>query len=111
MSLLPGKGFHGDLTSETLNFFQQCFEDIWNTIGDDPESLDAAIDEREQKPLMDFLRELHGSAAGWKQAKDKFGIKLYKAMPYGEGENRVTVVINSRNELKIDIRHWFDPSA
>jgi hypothetical protein len=44
---------------------------------------------------------------GWQTEKDKFGTKVFAATPYKEGELRVTVVLTSRDELKLDIREWF----
>jgi hypothetical protein len=116
-NLRPGKGAHLDLTEETLDFLQSTFMDLWNAAataeevekndGDDRTPLDELIDSGEG---MQYLKDVNNSATHWKKAKDKFGTKLYKALPWGEGgEIRVTVVLNSQGALKVDVRYWFDP--
>jgi hypothetical protein len=111
--LRPGKGAHLDLTEETLDFLHGCFEDMWNAAvstaeasSADSKSLDELIDSEQG---MQYLKDLRGSAEGWKPAQDKFGTKLLKALPWGDGEMRVTVVLNSQGSLKVDVRFWFDP--
>lgn len=113
-NLRPGKGAHLDLTHEVLDFLQGCFTDMWNAAGvgteEDPEfpSIDELIDEGKG---MEYLKDLSESATHWQKAKDKFGTKLYKALPWQDGEIRVTAVLNSQGALKVDVRFWYDPDS
>lgn len=106
---LPGKGFSGDLTEKSLNFFQLAFEDIWNAAGEEGE-LDNLIDEGKAHEFQSYLR---GTATGWKEEKDNYGTKLYKELEWGQDgrgtpqKYRVTVVITSKGTLKIDVRNWY----
>jgi hypothetical protein len=113
--LRPGKGAHLDLTEETLDFLHSALEDMWNAA---VSTAEASVSDGEGKSLdelidtesgMQYLKDLRGSAEGWKPAQDKFGVKLYKALAWGDGEIRVTVVLNSQGSLKIDVRYWYDP--
>jgi len=112
--LRPGKGAHLDLTEETLDFLQGCFTDIWQAavVGEEAAErsgetpLDELIDSGNG---MQFLKDINASATHWKKAQDKFGVKLYKALEWGDGEIRVTVVLNGQGALKVDVRYWFDP--
>ena len=111
--LRPGKGAHLDLTEETLDFFHNVFTDLWNAAGDgtaeDNPTLDTLIDSGEG---MQYLKDVSAPATHWVKSKDNFGTKLHKALPWGDGgEIRVTVVLNTRGELKIDMRYWFDPDS
>lgn len=120
-NLLPGKGAHLDLTEETLDFLQSCFTDLWNAAvtaddlkitestedGEHTATLDELIDSGNG---MQYLKDINASATHWQKAQDKFGTKLYKALPWGDGEIRVTVVLNSQGALKVDVRYWFDPA-
>lgn len=110
--LQPGKGCHLDLTEETLDFLQSCFMDLWNAAGtgdaEDNPTLDTLIDSGEG---MQYLKDINNSATHWKKSKDNFGTKLYKALPWNDGEIRVTVVLNARGELKLDVRFWYDPET
>lgn len=112
-NLRPGKGAHLDLTEETLDFLHNCFTDLWNATGEgemykDSPALDTLIDSGEG---MQYLKDINSSATHWKKAKDDFGTKLYKALPWNDGEIRVTVVLNKQGSLKVDLRYWFDPEA
>jgi hypothetical protein len=88
---------------------QQCIEDLWNAAGEPntEEGLDALIDSGNG---MQYLKDINASATHWRKSKDNFGTKLYKSLAWGEGgEIRVTVVLNNRGELKLDVRYWYDP--
>ena len=106
----PGKGgLHADLTGETLNWFHQTLEAVWNAAGDE-EQLNELIDSK--KPTQ-FLRNVNGSDSGWTAEKDNFGVKLYKELLWAtdargvEHKYRITLVVNNKGELKIDFRDWY----
>jgi hypothetical protein len=113
-NLRPGKGCHLDLTQETLEFINEAVTDLWNAAGvgtkEEPEfpSLDELIDSDNG---IQYLKDVPYSATHWKKSKDNFGTKLYKALDWNDGEIRVTVVLNARGELKLDIRFWYDPES
>lgn len=108
--LRPGKGAHLDLTEETLDFLAQCFTDmreaavIGEAVNETP--LDELIDSGK---AIEYLKDINSSATHWRKASDKFGVKLYKALPWNDGEIRVTVVVNPKGSLKVDVRFWYDP--
>jgi hypothetical protein len=113
-NLRPGKGAHLDLTEETLDFLHNCFEDLWNAccLTEDAVAAngDVALDELiDSGNGMQYLKDINASATHWKKAQDNFGAKLYKALPWNDGEIRVTVVLNKQDALKVDVRYWFDP--
>jgi hypothetical protein len=108
------KGAHLDLTQETLEFFFNAFTDLWNAAGEgtDTENGEPSIDELiDDGKGMQFLKDVNSSATHWKKAQDNFGTKLYKALPWQDGEMRVTAVHNKRGELKVDVRFWYDPDS
>lgn len=109
--LRPGKGAFLPLTQEVIEFLHECIEDMWNAAGvgteEDPEfpSLDELIDAEDG---LQYLKDLRASATHWKPSEDNFGVKLHKALPWNDGEIRVTVVLKN-DKLKIDVREWYDP--
>lgn len=111
--LRPGKGYFSSpgLNHELLEFLHGAFEDLWNAAGDpadqDPEFPDIdTLQDSEQG--MQYLKDIRSSATHWVPTQDKFGVKLHKALPWGTGEVRVTVVLKDNN-LFVDIRQWYDP--
>jgi hypothetical protein len=108
-TLRPGKGAHLDLTEETLDFLRNCFEDLYNAAGEADATGKGGLDELiDSGTAMQYLKDINASATHWKKAQDNFGTKLYKALPWGDGEMRVTVVLNGQGSLKIDVRYWYD---
>jgi hypothetical protein len=109
--LRPGKGAFLPLTSETIEFLHECITDVWNAAGvgtdEDPDfpSIDELIDDFK---AGEYLNDLKASATHWVLSEDNFGIKLHKALPWDDGEIRVTVVLKN-GKLKVDIRSWYDP--
>jgi hypothetical protein len=105
----PAKGFFGDLTEDSLNFLQGALEDIWNAAGDKGELNDLIDEERGEE----FIKNLLGSAQGWREERDAFGIKAYKDLAWTAQANgtpqkyRVTVVWQpKRGTMHIDVRVW-----
>jgi hypothetical protein len=107
----PGKGFYGDLTTESMDWLTQCVDEVWDAYGTNG---DTEYGEDGFEGAIKFLKHLHGSATGWKQEKDNFGTKLYKELAWGEQANgtpikyRFTVVASTRGELKFDLRQWYE---
>jgi len=99
--MLPGKGAHLELNDRYLNWLQKVLEDI-DICYSDEDADDKAFD-----PILDSL--LESEMNQWTEEKDNFGRKVYVAIPYKEGELRVTVVHTKRGEIKLDIREWFEP--
>jgi len=106
-----GKGLHLSLTNKTLDFVHQCMEDIYNAYkpngeGDDGDSI------QDEACADVFVNWLIGTSAGWRKetGDGKFAkVTVYKEMPYKEGTLRVTVAVSpGNNELKLDIRQWFN---
>lgn len=113
-SLKPGKGASLDLTEETLDFLQGAFEDMWNAavakdeLEDENDDRNALNDLIDKGKSIQYLKDLRGSAQGWTPAQDTYGTKLYKSLPWNDGEMRVTVVLTKQGSLKVDVRFWFD---
>jgi hypothetical protein len=99
MALFPGKGTHLVLNQEVGNFISLCMEQIAEVYSDD-------LHDNDPKAVLNYLFA-HEDA--WTEQEDNFGHKAYKSMPYKKGELRVTVVLTKQNELRIDIREWYEP--
>jgi hypothetical protein len=102
--LKPGKGFHGTVTSEVLNFLADAINDVREAYVDGGGT--ELVDEGEAFKVLNLVT---GFSSGWTSTKDKFGKKLYREIDWQGGSYRVTVVLNSHGELKIDIRQWYNP--
>jgi hypothetical protein len=104
MALLPGKGgFFGILNEDIVGWLKNTLDEVRDAYEI------AGGDEMHDSDPIKMLKELKGLDADWKYVKDDFGRKMYNAIPAGNGEYRVTVVLTNRNELKVDIRSWWDP--
>lgn len=103
--LAPGKGFHGVLTQEYLNFIQTALAEV--ALCYDDETHDT-----EPKTVQDRLLEMGTDEDGteWQEEKDNFGRKVYVEKEYKEGMLRVTCVLSKQNELRLDIREWYTPA-
>jgi len=111
--LRPGKGAFLPLTEETLDFLHDCFADLWNAAvaKDENDPNDARLDELiDAKNAGEYLKDLRASATHWKPSEDNFGVKLHKALPWNDGEIRVTVVLKN-DKLKVDVREWYDADS
>lgn len=115
--LKPGKGAFLQLNQEVLEFLNECFTDMWNAAGEGSEQgteeqpCEPSIDELQDSGNgMQYLKDIRSSATHWIPTQDKFGTKLHKALPWEDGEIRVTVVLKG-NALKVDIRQWYDPES
>lgn len=91
-----------EIIGEIGDVFQS--EHVVSAMNRDNVTADELIDEGKQAVL---LRALRGKSEGWEVLKDNFGTKVYKSLPWGEGEIRVGLVLTSRGALKIDIREWY----
>lgn len=107
--LLPGKGGHFHLNGDVLKFFHDVMTDIGEHIGD--ETLNDALDDGKARELFMNLKGAHG----WTYANDKFGEKCYREMDWQTGTYRITVVLmggrDGDEQLKLDVRNWYDPEA
>lgn len=103
--LLPGKGGHFHLNGDTLLFFIDVLGELDDFLGG--QLLNEELDAGKAKELFENLK----GAEGWSYEKDKFGAKVYREMAWQEGTYRVTCVLNSKDELKLDIRNWYAPEA
>lgn len=103
-NLKPGKGFHGTITEEVLEFLADALGDIRDAYVENggPELVDGG----EAFKVHNLIKSY---SSDWHETKDKFGKKLYREIPWQGGAHRVTVVLNSSGELKIDVRHWYNP--
>lgn len=102
MSMMPGKGAHLDCTQKSMAFLLGTMTEVlgyYNEAGGDEN-----IDEGNG---LKFVRGL-SEQEGWSLEKDNFGVKVYKSIPWGNDEYRVTVVHNSRGEIKLDVRVWYE---
>lgn len=102
--LQPGKGGHFHLNADTLEFFTNVFTLLNDELGED---LNERLDNDEETEIFKELK----AKGSWEFQKDKFGQKLYREFPWQDGAYRITVVLNNRGELKLDVREWFDPEA
>lgn len=106
MDLRPGKGLHSILTQGVLDLLESSLEMISNVY----------TDERHDAEPGEILAELlatttDGDEVAWQEEKDNFGHKVFRMLPYKKGAIRVTVVLTKQNELRLDIREWYDPAA
>jgi len=99
MALAPGKGAHLVLNEEILEFLMEALRIVNHDYTD-------ALHDSEPGVVIDNLV----AEEGWSEEKDNFGRKAFTHMKYKEGELRVTVVHTKRDELKLDLREWFQPS-
>jgi len=103
--LLPGKGAFLILNDGVLQFQRTALMDIAQVYTDD-------LHDTKPKTVITLL-----CAGGdrfelkWEEVKDDFGHKAYASMPYKTGELRVTVVLTKQDELKLDVREWYNPDA
>jgi hypothetical protein len=109
-TLKPGKGLHHTLTQEVLDFASRALENITDQYSD-------KIHDGSPKDVLDDLVD-HGDFSiqpeegpdvqfRWEREKDDFGDKAFVEMPFQEGALRITVVLTKKNELKLDIRSWY----
>jgi len=100
--MFPGKGAHLVLNDEILAFVQEALMDIANCYGDE-------IHDADPVAVINGLVDGAGHANNtWIEEKDNFGHKAFTVMPYKKGELRVTIVLTKQNELRLDIREWFE---
>lgn len=95
--MAPGKGVHLVLNEEILIWLGDVLSKIENQYSDE-------LHDENPTEVLDRLTE-----SGWTKEKDGFGTKVYAAKPYRDNELRVTVVLTKQNELRLDIREWFEP--
>lgn len=99
--MAPGKGAHMVLNQGVLDFIEASLEELSEFY------TDGGHDEAPEV-IQEQLLAIEGSE--WIEEKDNFGRKVYRTMPYKKGELRVTVVLTKQNELRLDIREWYDPN-
>jgi hypothetical protein len=111
-SLFPGKGAHLVLNEAHLQHIMTALDDIANVYSDqihDDSPVDVIhcltghVDAETGEPLGT-------PTLTWTEVEDKFGHKAFAGTPYKTGELRVTAVLTSQGELRLDIREWFSPS-
>jgi hypothetical protein len=104
--LLPGKsGAHLVLNQAVLDFVEACLEELSLVYTDDKHDSNPA-------EVLDALEATsHPEGVIWEREKDNFGTKVLSRMPYKKGELRITLVLTKQNELRLDIREWYDPNA
>lgn len=100
MDLRPGKGLHAVLNQATLDLLEAALEEISLVYNDE-------LHDAEPAAMLDVLKNVEG----WDEEKDNFGRKVFKMMPYKKGALRVTVVLTKQDELRLDLREWYDPAA
>jgi len=96
------KGAHLVLNEEILEFLRGSLNDV------DQAYSDAQNDQDPEYTIAELE-----SWEGWTKEKDNFGTKVYAARVYPvngheAGELRVTVVLNKKGALNLDIRVWGD---
>lgn len=104
MSLRPGKGLHSILNQSVLDFIESCLDDISQVYNDD-------LHDEVPGEIIKRLVAGEGLSQPWTLEKDKFGTKAFRSQPYKSGEHRVTVVLTGQQELRLDIREWFEPEV
>lgn len=104
MGLAPGKGAHIVLNEAHLQFLNVAINDVMDQYSDE-------VHDADPKAVINALLEKGVPTLAWLEEKDKFGHKAYTSIPYKKGALRVTVVLTSQDELRLDIREWYDPNA
>jgi hypothetical protein len=108
----PGKGFFGDATEASLEFFKFALEAIeyaYKACGGD-EIADTAAEGGNMKPMWVKIKNMltdDPQELDWKVESDRFGDKVYAAKKWGDTEYRVTFVLTSRGQFKLDVRQWY----
>jgi hypothetical protein len=105
--LAPGKGMHAHLNGDTLAFFIGAFDTLNEAIVEhcDGNGLNDVLDsDAGAGELFAHLR----NELDWQYTKDSFGQKLYTETDFDNGTYRVTLVLNKNDELKLDVRNWYE---
>jgi len=102
MSVLPGKGVHLVLNQAVLDFINSSLDEIELVYTDG---------DHDSNPGMTIDALLESDMATWTEVNDNFGRKVYRSMAYKTGELRLTVILTQQDELRMDIREWYDPNA
>jgi len=103
----PGKGVHIALNEQYRSFLADALNDIGQCYDDD-------VHDADPKAVINALMtddEDITLGLSWIEEKDNFGHKVYAMTPYKKGKLRVTVVLTKQNELRLDIREWFEPES
>lgn len=97
--LRPGKGAHLILNMKYLEHISNVMDDVADVYTDE-------LHDADPRAIINLLAE-----RGWEFEEDNFGAKVYKEIDYKTGSLRLTVVLTKQNELKFDIREWYDPNS
>lgn len=112
-SLAPGKGGFFHLNGDTLGFFTMAMSELYDVLAQEgTRDVNEALDNGDAVDLFKQAKaELVEDESGtWSFEKDKFGQKVYKVLPWDTGAYRVTLVLTKDDELKLDVRQWYDPN-
>jgi len=103
--MLPGKGVHLVMNNKILTWVNACLEDVANCYDDTLHDSDPG------QVLDNLLGLVQEEYLPWVEEKDNFGRKAIRKMLYKKGELRVTVILTKQNELRLDIREWYEPQS
>jgi hypothetical protein len=101
--MLPGKGVHLVLNEDVLGWVRDTLSEVATAYDDEVHDADPKV------VVQQLCAPMANGGAGWESEKDSFGVKAIAKRPYKKGELRVTVVLTKQNELKLDIREWYEP--
>jgi hypothetical protein len=98
----PGKGVHVELEEELADWLTDVLHDVYGSFGT------SATYIRPEEATEELQSRLSG--ADWEYTSDSYGDKMSNAYKLQNGQElRVSVVVNRKGELRLDIRTWFDP--
>lgn len=106
----PGKGFFGDGTKSSLEFFSTALQQL--RMAYDVEGGDDAAENNPKKFWVGVKNYLMMDQSEdddilWHQEEDKFGLKVWAGKKWGKNEYRVTFVLTRQGECKVDVRSWY----
>jgi len=109
--LKPGKGVHLVVNEDIIAFLGRSFDQLGDAY--DSGGGDAQYDEH-PVALFNYMKShlLDEANFGlqedpWQYEEDSFGKKVYIDRDYPDGALRVTLILNKKNELRLDVRTWY----
>jgi hypothetical protein len=111
--LAPGKGLSQVLTEEVITFLKEAIDEIDRFYTDEAhdEGPRAVLDQIMEDKRRIWPAGVDEEPCVWQREKDSYGDKVFVQMPFQEGALRVTLVLTKKDELRVDLRYWFDPST
>jgi hypothetical protein len=115
---MPGKGAFLHLNGDVLGFVTSAVGAIYDVLTQEgTRDLNELLDNDQAENLFKQLKtelvddDEQAEELRWSFTKDSFGKKIHKGIEWQGSEYRVTVILTSSDELKLDVRQWYDPNS